>query len=268
MPKAAVTKAAVPKAWSQPERRRLASGGGLGVSSEKTKDAWPSRRSSLRSSRRRALRSRSPPRWLFLMGALVLTWMRVGSVLPPAPPRTTTLTPRARHAFRTCALSVAPSTASTTTSAGKHSSSTFDASTKSSTLSTCIDGLMSRSRAANTETLGRPIVDSSAWTCRLQLLTHTSSKSMSLRCPTPDRARASAVHEPTPPTPQIATLARASAAILAAPYSRSVPSNRHRSVVVVVVVGGAGANTSASLAGALSTASTSAVLTKKSGRIV
>ena len=42
----------------------------------------------------------------------------------------------------------------------------------------------------------------------------------------PDRARASAVHEPTPPTPTIATWAARSFSKPAAPYRRAMPPKR------------------------------------------
>src|SRR5450755_1600082 len=77
-----------------------------------------------------------------------------------------------------------------------------------------------------TSTFGRPYSPSSACDWRLTLETQTSSASIKVNAPTPDRASASAAQEPTPPIPTTHTCARASRATLPVPYRRSMPAKR------------------------------------------
>ena len=70
-----------------------------------------------------------------------------------------------------------------------------------------------------------PIVVSRAWICRLVLVMQRSSRSIRIMAPTPDRARASAAQEPTPPMPTTAMreFLRMSSPLL--PYRRPMPPN-------------------------------------------
>jgi len=65
-----------------------------------------------------------------------------------------------------------------------------------------------------------------AFVCRLVLEMQTSSGSMSVSEPTPERASASTAHEPTPPSPTTQTCEPARFASEPGPYSRSTPSKR------------------------------------------
>lgn len=86
---------------------------------------------------------------------------------------------------------------------------------------TSASGFMSSRRSLMTSAFGMPTVEVSAHSWRFMLLSPTVSWSISVRCPTPLRASASAHHEPTPPSPNTATCAFLSFSIASAPRSIS-----------------------------------------------
>ena len=67
-------------------------------------------------------------------------------------------------------------------------------------------GLISSSRRFISSIFIWPTVEVKACSCRLVLLTQMSSRSIRIRLPTPDRHRASAAQDPTPPSPTMATV--------------------------------------------------------------
>jgi len=78
-------------------------------------------------------------------------------------------------------------------------------------------GLMNFTRSASAATFGRPMLPSSAGSWRLTLVTHTSSRSIIVIAPMPDRASPSTTHDPTPPTPTTHTCAACRRGRAAAP---------------------------------------------------
>ena len=82
---------------------------------------------------------------------------------------------------------------------------------------TRIAGWMARARSATAVVFALPMLPTTACNCRLVLETQTLSPSTSARWPTPERARASAVQEPTPPRPTTMKEASASRVIPARP---------------------------------------------------
>ena len=84
-----------------------------------------------------------------------------------------------------------------------------------------MSGFISRRRSAMTSVLGRPTVDVTAQSWRLILLSPTVSRSMRVMRPMPERARASAHQEPTPPRPITATWLLPSFSIASCPSSIS-----------------------------------------------
>ena len=70
-----------------------------------------------------------------------------------------------------------------------------------------------------------PIVDANACICRLVLVMQRSSISIRMIVPTPDRARASAAQEPTPPMPTTAMRALLRRDSPLFPYRRPIPPN-------------------------------------------
>jgi hypothetical protein len=88
--------------------------------------------------------------------------------------------------------------------------------------------LISFTRFAKTETFGIPTVPDNAGNCRFVFVTHTSSMSINVNAPTPDLAKASTTHDPTPPTPITATCAARNRSIASRPYNRPIPPNRSK----------------------------------------
>ena len=90
---------------------------------------------------------------------------------------------------------------------------------------TSASGLISRRRVAMVSVLDCPIVDANACICRLVLVMQRSSISIRMIVPTPDRARASAAQEPTPPMPTTAMRALLRRDSPLFPYRRPIPPN-------------------------------------------
>ena len=147
--------------------------------------------------------------------------------LPPAAPtlmnRARVLRAQAAMAVLACTWSHASMTAST--GPGSKAGQLAD-STKSSMQVTSHAGLICTIRSRMANTLAWPRVLSSAWIWRLMLDSATWSRSISVRRPTPLRAKASAAHDPTPPTPTTTTCAARMWAAPSRPYRRSRPPNR------------------------------------------
>ena len=85
------------------------------------------------------------------------------------------------------------------------------------TVVTAQPGLISFTRSASAATLGRPMLPSRAGSWRLTFVRHTSSRSIIVIAPMPERASPSTTHEPTPPTPTTQTCAACSRGSAAVP---------------------------------------------------
>mmetsp|Transcript_34541 Transcript_34541/g.73578 ORF Transcript_34541/g.73578 Transcript_34541/m.73578 type:complete len:380 (-) Transcript_34541:359-1498(-) len=165
------------------------------------------------------------------------TTIFVGSVLPAAPPQVTTGTPRPTHVRISAAFSCIPSMASTqAVNCGPHPptrSSAFLDVTKSCTSVTSQRGLMSSNLLLVSSIFILPTAELVAWSCRLVFEMQMSSRSTSMRFPTPLRQRDSAAQDPTPPSPITATVAaesrsRTTSGVIAASmpaYSLPTPPN-------------------------------------------
>ncbi len=114
------------------------------------------------------------------------------------------------------------------------SSATFDSETNAATVFTPQVGLIWAIRSARTSTFGRPTVPASACSCRFVFVRQTSSRSTRISRPTPDLARASTVHDPTPPRPTTATVDAARRAARSTPSRRAIPPNRSASMFEVM----------------------------------
>ena len=89
------------------------------------------------------------------------------------------------------------------------SSAAFSGVTLTCTVCTSIQGLILEMISRRASVFGMPRCGI-VYICRLRLVTSTMSKSTSSKCPTPDLARLTAMLEPRPPSPAMATEAACS----------------------------------------------------------
>ena len=126
--------------------------------------------------------------------------------LPPAAPTVMNSVRLARAQTAIASLALAWSQASITASTPAGSSAgQFCGSTNSSMPLTSQSGLIVAMRSRMATTLAWPSVGSVAWIWRFMLDSAIWSRSIKVKRDTPLSARASALHEPTPPMPTTAT---------------------------------------------------------------
>ncbi len=131
-----------------------------------------------------------------------VTRILVPSVRPAQPPAETVRRPARRQASSSAHLGESASIASTTTPVKPATVSAALARVTNAVRSSVrIPGRIACARSATASVFARPAAPATAWSCRFVLEAQTVSPSTSVSEPTPLRASASAVQEPTPPSP-------------------------------------------------------------------